>query len=205
MSSPYGGIIIYNEWHMNEKVIHQGQVVLFTGPAAAGKTTLAEAWAQHNPHPTACFDQDQARFLLRSGYVSRSAAHADPTLQPEADRQWLLSIAICESFAETYTSWGYDCALSAFRPTGAWNHTWERLDRLRLTVVVLLPSLETLLARDAQRSGRAHVGEASLRRGLCHNWAGWRDDPRAVLLDSSGETVDATLDRVVAALQERGG
>lgn len=43
---------------------------------------------------------------------------------------------------------------------------------------------------------RAHVGEASLRRGLQHNWAGWRDDPRAVVLDNSGETVDATRARV---------
>jgi adenylylsulfate kinase-like enzyme len=83
-------------------MIVQGEIVLFTGPAAAGKSTIAETWASGHTARTACFDHDQARFLMRAGYVSRSAARADESLREEGDRQWLLSIAVCEAMAETY-------------------------------------------------------------------------------------------------------
>jgi adenylylsulfate kinase-like enzyme len=65
----------------------QGRVVLFTGPSAAGKTTIAEAWARGRSARTAYFDHDQARFIMRAGYVSRTAARVDelPGEQPNFD------------------------------------------------------------------------------------------------------------------------
>ncbi|HET9224995.1 MAG TPA: hypothetical protein VFO07_20950, partial [Roseiflexaceae bacterium] len=110
------------------KTANRGQVVFFTGPAAAGKSTVAEAWAASRSAQTAFFDHDQARFLVRAGYISRSAAHADPSLRDRADRQWLLAAAVCESIAATYTVWGLDFVLSAFRPPGSWKGCWEQLD-----------------------------------------------------------------------------
>src|SRR5438067_2494639 len=75
----------------------RGQIVLFTGPTGAGKSTVAAAWAASRSIATAHFDHDQARFLLRSGYISRTDAHTDPSLREQADRQWLLAAAVCES------------------------------------------------------------------------------------------------------------
>jgi adenylylsulfate kinase-like enzyme len=46
-----------------------GRIVLFTGPAAAGKSTIAAAWAASRVTATASFDHDQARFLVRSGSI----------------------------------------------------------------------------------------------------------------------------------------
>src|SRR6478672_4309569 len=107
-----------------------GQVVLFTGPTGAGKTTCASAWASTRARPTAWFDHDDARFIVKSGYVSRSAAAADESLRPEADRQWLLAAAVCEAMATTFVSDGVDFALSAFRPPGEWKGCWSTLDQL---------------------------------------------------------------------------
>jgi adenylylsulfate kinase-like enzyme len=59
----------------------RAQVVFFTGPAAAGKSTVAAAWAASRSTPTAHFDHDQARFLVRGGYISRSAC-PEPPLAP---------------------------------------------------------------------------------------------------------------------------
>jgi chloramphenicol 3-O-phosphotransferase len=168
----------------------RGRVVLFTGPAAAGKSTIAEAWAASRTTPTAHFDHDQARFLMRAGYISRTAAHAHPALIEQADRQWLLAAAICEAMATTYTNACVDFALSAFRPPGFWKGCWEQLDALKPLIIVLLPELEVLLARDAQRTGRSHVGEASVRRGLSYHWADWRTDKRAYVIDNSLLTID---------------
>jgi len=184
-------------------VLH-GRVVLFTGPTSAGKSTIAAAWAAARTRPTAHFDHDQARFLLRSGYVSRSAAHADPSLRDEADRQWVLSIAVCEAIAETYALSGYDVALSAFRPPGSWRDCWERLDQLDPLIIVLLPTLETLLVRDAQRTGRSHTGQATIRRALNYDWVAWRSDQRALVIDNSNLSVDAVVALVEAEITRRG-
>jgi adenylylsulfate kinase-like enzyme len=113
-----------------KRILPYGQVVFFTGPPAAGKSTIAAAWASSRATPTAHIDHDQARFLLRSGYVSRTDAHADPALREAGERQWLLAAAVCESMAATYVAWGVDVAVSAFRPPGHWKGRWEQLDTL---------------------------------------------------------------------------
>jgi chloramphenicol 3-O-phosphotransferase len=175
-----------------------GRVVLFTGPSAAGKSTIAEAWASERSARTAYFDHDQARFILRAGYVSRTAARADPSLREEGDRQWLVSVAVCEAMAETYVAWGYDFSLSAFRPPGEWMGCWKRLDLLNPLIVVLLPSLEVLIARDANRTGRAHVGEDNVRRNLRYNWSDWQTDRRALVVDNSALSVGQVVELVEA-------
>jgi chloramphenicol 3-O-phosphotransferase len=182
---------------------NRGRVVFFTGPAAAGKSTVAEAWAASRSTPTAHFDHDQARFLVRAGYISRSAAHADPSLREQADRQWLLAAAVCESMAATYAAWGFDCALSAFRPPGSWKGCWEQLDTLNPLFIVLLPALEVLLARDVGRTDRSHVGEASVRRGLGYDWEAWRVDARAYVIDNSQLSVEQTVALVEAEVLRR--
>ncbi len=178
---------------------NRGRIVLFTGPTAAGKSTIAEAWASSHSAQTAFFDHDHARFLVRAGYVSRSAAHADPSLRDQADLQWLLAAAVCETMAETYTAWGFDFALSAFRPPGSWKGCWERLDAMNPIVIVLLPSLEKLLSRDAQRTGRSRVGEDSVRRGFAYDWEAWRSDARAYVIDNS----EMSVEQVVALVEEQ--
>ena len=182
---------------------HRGRIVLFTGPAAAGKTTVAEAWAASRSTPTARFDHDHARFLVRAGYVSRSAAHADPSLRDQADQQWLLAAAVCEAMAETYTAWGFDFALSAFRPPGNWKGCYERLDAMHPIIIVLLPALEVLLARDAERTGRSHVGEAGVRRNFTYAWDAWRADARAYVIDNSQMSVEQVVARVEEEVQRR--
>ncbi len=184
-------------------VTQRGRVVLFTGPAAAGKTTAAAAWASSRSAPTAFFDHDHARFLVRAGYVSRSAVHADPSLRDQADQQWLLATAMCEAMAETYTAWGFDFALSAFRPPGKWKGCWERLDAMNLLIIVLLPSLEHLLARDAERVGKSLVGAEGVRRTFAYDWNAWRADARASIIDNSAMSVEQVVARVEDEVQRR--
>jgi len=179
--------------------------VLFTGPSAAGKTTIAEAWASGRSARTAYFDHDQARFIVRAGYVSRTAARANESLREEGDRQWLLSVAVCEAMAETYVDWGYDFALSAFRPPGEWMDCWRRLDQLNPLIVVLLPSLEVLISRDASRTGRAHVGEENIRRSLRYDWPAWRADARALVVDNSELSVAQVAEMVESELVAKHG
>ena len=174
----------------------QGRVVLFTGPTGAGKTTTAQAWASGRTSETAWFDHDEARFLLKAGYVSRSEVAADESLRPAADRQWLLAAAVCEAMAATYVAEGVDFALSAFRPPGDWNGCWAGLDRLDPVVVVLWAPIGVALARDAGRAGRARTGEASIRRAYSYPWGDWATKPGCYVVDNSSLSVDEVASRV---------
>src|SRR5687768_6694199 len=100
-----GGVSGGRESRMSRRT-GRGKVVLFTGPTGAGKTTCAQAWAASRQRHTGWFDHDDARFILKSGYLGRSTAAADESLRPEADRQWLLGAAVCEAVAETYVEAG---------------------------------------------------------------------------------------------------
>ena len=178
----------------------RGTTVVFTGPTGAGKSTCASAWASSpaRARPTAWFDHDEARVLLRAGYVSRSAAHADPSLRDEAERQWLMAAAACEALAETYVVDGVDFALSAFRPPGEWKGCWQRLDRLDPVTIVLVPPIEVALAHDEERTGRARTGEASIRRAYGYPWDDWRGRPRTHVIDNR----DLSVDDVVGIVEE---
>jgi hypothetical protein len=67
----------------------------------------------------------------------------------------------------------------------------------------LLPALETLLARDMERAGRSHVGEASVRRGFAYGWEAWRADPRAYVIDNSAISVEQVVALVEAEVLRR--
>jgi hypothetical protein len=95
--------------------------------------------------------------------------------------------------AATYMAWGIDFALSAFRPPGSWKGCWARLDAMDPLIIVLLPALEVLLARDANRVGRSHVGEGGVRRNFAYNWEAWRTDERAYVIDNSELSVEQTV------------
>ena len=183
--------------------VERGKVVLFTGPTGAGKSTCAQAWAESRGQPTGWYDHDEARFVLKSGYVSRRAAAADPSLRPEADRQWLLAAEVCEAIATTYIDAGVDFSLSAFRPPGQWQGCWARLDQMQLLVIVLCPPVEVALARDATRVGRAHTGEASIRRAYSYAWHEWRSSDNARLVDNSEMSVPEVVALVESLTAER--
>lgn len=87
------------------------------------------------------------------------------------------------------------------RLPGPLNLVQEKL--LSPLIIVLLPTLEALITRDAQRTGRAHTGEASIRRALSYDWGLWQQDHRAIILDNSHLSVDDVVARVSEFYTER--
>ncbi len=176
----------------------RGQLVFFTGPAAAGKSTVGEAWATLRTKQTAYFDHDHARFLVRAGYVDPAESLVNPALREAAVEQWLLAAAVCEAVVVAYTTRGVDVALSAFCPPGNWEESWASLDALNPIIIVLFPMLEVVLRRDANRVGRTHVGEPGVRRNFAYDWETWRTNKRACIIDNSALSVEQTAALVEA-------
>ncbi len=180
-----------------------GRVVFFTGPTGAGKSTVADAWASSRESPTGYWDHDDARYLLRSGFVSRREVRLDESRRAEADHQWLLAARVCGAVAGQYVRFGIDFALAAFRPPGNWMDCWDAVDALDPVIVVLRPSIEVCLTRDAGRLGRLHTGEESIQRAFTYDWDPWRSDPRAMVIDNSDLGVQETIDLVETELKRR--
>jgi predicted kinase len=54
-------------------------VLLISGPAGAGKSTVADAWAHTSKQPCAHLQLDEFRQLLKSGYIDPRSDWDDQT------------------------------------------------------------------------------------------------------------------------------
>jgi cytidylate kinase len=122
-------------------------VVILTGPPAAGKTTVAELVAASASRPTVHLTTDLFYRSIRTGFVL-------PFL-PEAQRQNEVVIEAIVGTVATFARGGYDVVVDGI--FGPWflppfRELAER-DQLTLFYVVLRPDLDTALARANQRMG----------------------------------------------------
>jgi chloramphenicol 3-O-phosphotransferase len=126
----------------------KGTVVLFGGPAGAGKSTLARAWCGSRPQ-AAHLELDEIRQLIVSGL-------ADP--QESGDRQeaqYRLSVEATCSLARAFADGGCDVAIDDVLEPDAFETYWRpQLEGTRWQLVIVLPSLDETLARSAGREKR---------------------------------------------------
>ena len=92
-----------------------GHVVLFGGPAGAGKTTLARAWCATRPH-AAHLELDEVRSLIISGLADPQEASG------VQEAQYRLSVEATCALARAFATGGCDVAIddvSSPTPTSA--------------------------------------------------------------------------------------
>jgi chloramphenicol 3-O-phosphotransferase len=125
-----------------------GKVVLFGGPAGAGESTLARAWCATRPQ-AAHLERDEIRSLIVSGL-------ADPQEPSELqEAQYQLSVQATCALARALATGGCDVAVDDVFEPDAFEGYWRpALDGLRWKLIVILPSLDTTIARSRQRRKR---------------------------------------------------
>jgi predicted kinase len=141
-----------------------GQVVLFGGPAGAGKTTLARAWCATRPQ-AAHLELDAIRGLIATGL-------ADPQEPGELqDAQYRLSVQATCALARAFATGGYDVAIDdVFEPDTFERYWRQALDGLAWKLIVILPSLETAIARSRQREKRVLEHHTRTQHARCAAW-----------------------------------
>ncbi|MEV6588874.1 Pro-rich N-terminal domain-containing protein [Streptomyces acidicola] len=171
--------------------------VLLIGPAGAGKTSVAKYWADHRRVPTAHISLDDVREWVRSGFADPQSGWND-----HSEAQYRLARRTCGFAARNFLANGISCILddAVFpdRPVVGLGG-WKRHVGPGLLPVVLLPGLEIVLERNAERTGNRRLTDEEVAR-IHGRMAGWYGSGLPII-DNSQLDVPATaqlLDDVLA-------
>ncbi|MEU1285546.1 AAA family ATPase [Kitasatospora sp. NPDC005856] len=172
--------------------------VLLIGPAGAGKTTVARHWAERQPAPTAHISLDDVREWVLSGFANPQSGWNNAS-----EAQYRLARRTCGFACRNYLANGISCiiddAVFPDRPAIGLGG-WKRHIGPGMIPVVLLPSLDSVLRRNARRSGNRRLGDEEVAR-IHGRMAGWYNSGLPIIdnshLDVAGTA--AELDRVILA------
>ncbi|MFE9774193.1 Pro-rich N-terminal domain-containing protein [Streptomyces sp. NPDC005931] len=144
--------------------------VLLIGPAGAGKTSVAKYWADHRRVPTAHISLDDVREWVRSGFADPQSGWND-----NSEAQYRLARRTCGFAARNFLANGISCILddAVFpdRPVVGLGG-WKRHVGPGLLPVVLLPGLDIVLERNAERTGNRRLSDEEVAR-IHGRMAGW--------------------------------
>ncbi|WP_107453008.1 AAA family ATPase [Streptomyces sp. MJM8645] len=172
--------------------------VLLIGPAGAGKTTVARYWAERRPSPTAHISLDDVREWVQSGFANPQSGWNNAS-----EAQYRLARRTCGFACRNYLANGISCiiddAVFPDRPAIGLGG-WKRHIGPGMIPVVLLPSLDSVLHRNARRGGTRRLGDEEVAR-IHGRMAGWYNSGLPIIdnsyLDVAGTA--AELDRVILA------
>jgi len=177
------------------------RILLITGPAGAGKSSVAEAWAASRDFACAQLSLDTFREFVKAGYHDPRNGWND-----EAQRQLDLARSNMAAVTIIYLRSGVqvviDDAVFPNWDTGGLDGWNEALPGVSIDLVVLMPDWNVVLERNGGRDGQRRVPEDVLRI-IYDDMAGWRDKAGVSVIDNSGMTIAETVaavERVVGTL-----
>ena len=158
------------------------RMIMFTGPAGAGKSTLARAWCATRPLAVHV-ELDEVRHLIIAGL-------ADPQVPgPLQAEQYNMSVAACCALVREFVGSGYDVAVDdAVDPEGFERHWLPHLGGIDFSVVVVRPSLEAVLERGAGRFKRVRPDVVREQHAAASRW------PTRLTIDTTGQSVEESLE-----------
>lgn len=176
--------------------------VLLIGPAGAGKTSVAKYWADRRRVPTAHISLDDVREWVRSGFADPQSGWND-----NSEAQYRLARRTCGFAARNFLANGISCILddAVFpdRPVVGLGG-WKRHVGPGLLPVVLLPGLEIVLERNAERSGNRRLSDEEVAR-IHGRMAGWYGSGLPIIdnshldVPSTARLLDDVLARAIAS------
>lgn len=121
--------------------------LMITGPAGAGKSTAAAAWAARGTRPRALVDADALRYQVRAGI-----AHPEHGWTDSTQVQWDAAMDIWKAMLRIYKARGIDSVVDIYAPPCHPDPGDTFMTDVGIRRVVLLPSLEVCLERNRRRN-----------------------------------------------------
>jgi chloramphenicol 3-O-phosphotransferase len=174
------------------------RLLLITGPAGAGKTTVASEWASSRDERCVHLSLDSFRHMVKTGFIDPKYGWND-----EVQVQLDIARANVASVATRYLNTGYQVVVDdALFPDweavglGPWRRVMAPIE---VDLVALMPDWEVVFARDKGRAASQQIPDEMLRT-IYDDMAGWRERSDVAVIDNSamsvGETV-AEIERLV--------
>jgi len=166
-------------------------VLLISGPAGSGKSTVADAWAHASKQPCAHLQLDDFRQLLKSGYIDpRSGWNDQAQDQLDLARENVSSVAK-KFLRENCDVVIDDVAFPNWEASGL--DRWKKsLAPLDVQLIVLFPEWETVRQRNTERPAGDRLPEKMLRT-IYDDMAGWRDRAGLIVIDNSNLSREETV------------
>jgi hypothetical protein len=162
-------------------LVECGLVVLFGGPAGAGKSTLVRAWCESQPR-SVHIELDAVRSLIVGGFADPQ----DPGA--EQSRQYGAAVRASCALARSFVASGFDIAVDDVLTPEAFEDHWRtEVESLRWQVVIFLPSLDEVLRRSRRRAKRVKEELIVEQHKLSLSW------PAEARLDTTGLSIDESL------------
>jgi 8-oxo-dGTP pyrophosphatase MutT (NUDIX family) len=179
------------------RVTEAEPVIVITGPASAGKSTVARELCRRFPR-AAHIEVDELRDMVLSGYASPVPGQSDGV---EAEAQNRLATLNAAALARNFSLAGMVAVIDEVLegPEGLDGYLTALGPDMDVRVVTLLPDAAELARRDVGRLEGHRMGARSeqLWRIIAGN-----GETRGLRLDTSGWTVEETVDIILERLKE---
>jgi len=175
------------------------KVLLISGPAGAGKSSVGKAWAASRKNRCAHLQLDDFRRLLKSGYIDPRDGWND-----EAQSQLDLARLNVASVTKNYFESGIevvidDVVFPNWEPSGL--ERWRAaLSPIEIDFVMLFPTWEAVQARNLERSEEDRLPVPMLRK-IYDDMAGWKSRSDVTVIDNSELSVAESVIKIEHALQ----
>lgn len=171
-------------------------VLALTGPAGAGKSTIAEKLAKRLD---ACvnIDADSIKHMIVSGFSYDRENAGDP--RGWNFNEWALVGESIGLLARNFLQHGFDVIINGYIDEPG----WENIEKLATIThkMLLLPAVGTAIERDAGRIADVQQGAASIRRHHDH-FSSDEFFKDFVKIDSTDLSVDETIRTILDILPE---
>jgi adenylate kinase family enzyme len=163
------------------------KVIILTGPSGAGKSSVSKELAENLTGTWALVSQDSTRELIKAGFKS-----ADDVWTDKTKKQWEVSIIIICDMIKRYREANINCIIELFAPPVEFKKWRKHLKGINYQIVVLLPSIEKTLHRNANRP--IHMKEFQIREN--HDWfSAWKPS-EATIIDTSHQSLKETVEHI---------
>lgn len=182
-------------YHFVRRLPQGPPLIVITGPAGAGKSTVAEALCARFERAVR-IEVDVLERMVRRGRVSPVPPITD---RVERARQADITRRNVAALARNYIGGDFTVVVDdVFEQREDFDYQLMFLDGLDVALVTLLPSPEVVATRDQSRPPDQRMGRRSLD---LHAIFSANSEDRGIRLDTSALTVDETVDAILAGLE----